>query len=186
MVRRLVLGLNRDAEDDDQEAREQQERCVVLRQARAEAHHPVARLGRAGDDHESEHEERVGEDRAEDRRTRHDDLAGGQREHDDEELGQVAERRLHQPRHRRPEALAHLLRRERDDPGETGERERRDHERQQRRRAYEMRDPGPERDGGDEHRDDPGAAHPGDASGRARSRTLEVALLEEIVVDRSA
>ena len=92
---------------------------------------------------------------------RDDDLAGREREDDDEELGQVAERRLQQPGHRRPEALADLLRRERDDPREPRERERRDAERQERRRPAEVRDACPEGDCGDEHGDDPGAAHPG-------------------------
>ena len=54
-------------------------------------------------------------------RPRDHDLAGRQREDDDEELGQVSERRLEHARDRRAEALADLLGREGDDPGQSGE-----------------------------------------------------------------
>ena len=53
---------------------------------------------RAGDDHQPEDEQRVDQDRAEDRRLGDDLLAGVQREDDHEELGQVAQRRLHERR----------------------------------------------------------------------------------------
>ncbi len=53
-----------------------------------------------GDDREPEHEQRVREERAEHGRRRDDDLARGEREEDDEELGQVAERRLEHARRR--------------------------------------------------------------------------------------
>ncbi len=46
------------------------------------------------DDREAEHEQRVREQRSEDRELRDDELAGREREEDDEQLGQVAERRL--------------------------------------------------------------------------------------------
>ena len=55
-----------------------------------------------------------------------------EREDDHEELRQVAERRLEHPRHAGPEALAELLGRERDDPCESSERDRREAEREQR------------------------------------------------------
>ena len=61
---------------------------------------PSVRAARADHDHEAEHEQRVGEDRADDRRLRDDELALLQREDHDEQLGQVAERRLQQPRRR--------------------------------------------------------------------------------------
>ena len=61
---------------------------------RVEAHDAVLGAPRAGDDREPEHEERVREQRAENRRLRDDDLACAQREDHDEELRQVAERRL--------------------------------------------------------------------------------------------
>ena len=51
-----------------------------------------------------------------------------EREDDDEQLRQVAERRLQHARHRRADALAELLGRERHDPREAGERDRRDRE----------------------------------------------------------
>ena len=47
---------------------------------------------------------------------RDDDLAGREREQDDEELGQVAERRLEHAGDRRPEPLADRLGRDRDRP----------------------------------------------------------------------
>ena len=56
------------------------------------------------------------------------ELALLQREDHDEQLGQVAERRLQQARHARPEALAELLRGERDDPSEPRQRQRRQQE----------------------------------------------------------
>ena len=95
----------------------------------------VVGVARPADDREAEHEQRVREDRADDRRLRDDDLAGREREDDDEELGQVAERRLEHAGGGRPEALADLLGRERDDPREPGERGGRDREREQRRRV---------------------------------------------------
>ena len=61
---------------------------------------PSSRHARAGDDRQAEHQQRVREQRAEDRGLRDDDLAGGQREEDDEELGQVPERRLENARQR--------------------------------------------------------------------------------------
>ena len=77
-----------------------------------------------GDDHQPEHEQRVGEDRADQRGLRDDELAGAEREEDDEELGQVAERRLQEAGDRRPEPQPDLLGRERHHPGEPGERQR--------------------------------------------------------------
>ena len=74
-----------------------------------EAHDAVLGLAGARDDREAEHEERVREQRAEDRRLGDDDLAGGEREENDEELGKVAERRLEHARHRRPEVSADRL-----------------------------------------------------------------------------
>ena len=75
---------------------------------------PSSLRARADDDHEAEHEQRVGEDRADDRELRDDDLARRQREDHDEELGQVAQRRLEHAGDRGPEVLADLLGRERD------------------------------------------------------------------------
>ncbi len=89
----------------------------------AEAHHAVVGASRAGDDGQSEHEQRVREQRAEDRRLGDDHLAGGEREADDEELRQVAERRLQDAGHGRAEACADRLGADADDPGESGERE---------------------------------------------------------------
>ncbi len=79
---------------------------------------------RPDDDHQPEHEQRVGEDRADDRRLGDDQLALLQREDHHEQLGQVAERGLHHPGHPGAEALAQLLGGEGDDPGEAGKRDR--------------------------------------------------------------
>ena len=110
---RGVVDLVRDPDEHDDEHREQEERCRVVRQARAEAHDPVARVPAARDDRQPEHEQRVREQRAEHGRRRDDDLARREREEDDEELGQVAERRLENARGRRAEARADRLGRRR-------------------------------------------------------------------------
>ena len=101
-----------------------QQRGGVHRQALGEAHQAVGRAAGADDDHEAEHEQRVGEDRADDRRLRDHQLALFEREDHDEQLGQVAERRLHHAGDARPEALAELLGGERHDPRQPRERER--------------------------------------------------------------
>jgi hypothetical protein len=67
-------------------------------------------------DHQAQHEHRVGEDRADDRRLRNHQLALLQGEDDHEQLRQVAERGLHHSRDRGSEALAQLLRCEGHDP----------------------------------------------------------------------
>ena len=58
-----------------------------------------------------------------------------QGEESDEELGQVAERRLHDARAARAEPRAELLGRVADEPGQRGQRDRGDDERRARRRA---------------------------------------------------
>ena len=78
---------------------------------------------RADDDHEPQDQQRVGEQRADDRGLGDDDLTGGEREDHDEELGQVAQRRLQHARDRGPEARADLLGRERHDRGQRRERD---------------------------------------------------------------
>ena len=123
----------REAEQHDDEHGHLQQRRRVAGQALGEAHDPVRRAARADDDHEAEHEQRVGEDRADDRRLRDDELALLQREDHDEQLRQVAERRLQHPGDAGPEALAELLGRERHDPRQPGERERGEREARDRR-----------------------------------------------------
>jgi hypothetical protein len=90
-------------------------------------------IPRADDDYEAEHEQRVGEDRSDDRRLGDDELALFQSEDHDKQLRQVAERRLQHPGHARTEALAELLGRERDHPREPGECERGEREARDRR-----------------------------------------------------
>ena len=141
MVARPVADLVREAEQDDDPDREQQQRGRVLRQPRPEAHRAVRGGARAGDDHEAEDEQAVREERTEDRGARDDDLAGREREKDDEELRKVAERRLQRPSHRRPEALANGLGRDRDRPRKTTERGGRDNEHDDRLGVREVEDP---------------------------------------------
>ena len=137
LARTVADGVGEPEQDDDEDG-EQEQRRRVVRQALPEAHHAVSRRERARDDREAEHEQRVREQRAEDRRLRDDDLAGREREEDDEELGQVPERRLQHAGRRRAEAGADGLRREADHPGEPGERCGRHEEHGHRRHVREM------------------------------------------------
>ena len=129
-------------DEHDDEARDQQQRRGVVGQAPAEAHRPVGRRAGADDDHQAEHEQRVGEDRADDRGLGDHHLAGAQGEDDHEELGQVAQRRLQQARRGRAEALADLLGGQRDDVRQARQRHRGRGEGQQRRPVGVVRDPG--------------------------------------------
>ena len=122
MLARPIADLVREPEQDDDEDGEEQQRRRVVRQPRLEAHDAVLCLAGARDDREAEYEERVREQRAEDRRLGDDDLAGGEREEDDEQLGKVAERGLEHARHSRPEMSAHRLGPDSDRPGEAAER----------------------------------------------------------------
>ena len=77
---------------------------------------------------EAQHEERVGEDRADERRLDHHDEALAQGEEADEELRQVAERRLHDTGRGVPEAGAKVVGRRTDEERERGEGHRGDRE----------------------------------------------------------
>ena len=77
---------------------------------------PSSAERRSDRDREPEHEQRVREQRAEDRELRHDELAGAEREDHDEELRQVAERRLQHAGHRGAEPGAHRLGRDARSP----------------------------------------------------------------------
>ena len=158
-MRRLVAGQDGDPDQHDEEAGQDHQGDVVLRQAHEEAHHSVLALAAACEDHEAQHEQGVREDRADDRRLRDHDLAGLEREDDDEELGQVAEGRLEQARHRRPEPLADLGGRERHDPRQSCESDGRDRERGERRRSSVVRDRGADGDSRDQRNQGPGSAH---------------------------
>ena len=110
---------------------------------------PSSECHAPGDDREAEHEQRVREERAEHGGRRDDDLARGEREQDDEELGQVAERRLEHARRRRSVTGADRLGRGADDVGEPGEREPGDDEPNDRVGVREVEDAC---DGGDDER----------------------------------
>ena len=83
---------------------------------------PSSDLASARDDRQPEHEQRVRKQRAEDRRLRDDDLARGEREQNDEELGQVAERRLEHSGRRGPEVRPDRLGSDSDRPRQPAER----------------------------------------------------------------
>ena len=84
----------------------------------------------ADDERDPEHEHAVREDRADERGLDDVDEPLVEREQGDEELGQVAERRLDDARAAGAEPGAELLGRGADEPGEAGERHRGDDERQ--------------------------------------------------------
>ena len=114
---------------------EQQQRRGVLRQPRAEAHDAVAARARADDDHQPEHQQRVGEHRADDRGLRHHDLARRSAKRTMKNSGRLPSVDCRKPVTAGPEALADLLGGERDDPGQARERDRRRREGQAGRRA---------------------------------------------------
>ena len=109
-------------EQDDDEDRQQEQRRGVVGKARVEAHDAVACNACPGHDRQAEHQQRVREQRAEDRRLGDDDLAGREREQHDEELGQIAECRLEHARDGGAEVRADRLRADPDRPREPAER----------------------------------------------------------------
>ena len=131
----------RQAEEDDDEDRKQEQGRGVVRKPRAEAHHAVLGRPGAGDERQSEHEQSVREQRAEDGGLGDHELTCRNREEHDEELREVPERRLEEPGGRRAEALPDRLGREGDDPGEARERDRSDDEGRDWRRVREVENP---------------------------------------------
>jgi hypothetical protein len=100
--------------------------------------HPV--LEPAHREREAEHEDAVREDRSDQGGLDERDQTVVEREEPDEELRQIAERRLDRARARRPEAAAELLGRQPDGAGEPCDRERRQREAEDRRPIEEMRE----------------------------------------------
>ena len=98
----------------------------VVRQPRAEAHDcRRARAERPGHDHQAEHEQRVDQDRAQDGGLGDDLLSRLKGEDHHEELGQVADRRLHQtPVAAGPSRSPTCSVASATDPGHAGQRER--------------------------------------------------------------
>jgi hypothetical protein len=80
VVRSRVSERERGRDDRDHEHDEHEQHRRVVGQPATEAHDAVLGPPRSRDDGEPEHEERVREQRAEDRRLRDDDLPGPQRE----------------------------------------------------------------------------------------------------------
>ena len=66
-------------------------------------------LEAAGEERSAEHEQKVPDDRAGDRRTHHLELAAGDKEHADDELGSVAERGVQEAADTRPGVGGELL-----------------------------------------------------------------------------
>ena len=116
--------------------REHQERGDHPRRAALEAQDAVPPA--AGDEGEAEDEERVAEDRADQRGLHHGDEPGPEREDADEELGQVADRRLDDAGRGGAEVVAELVGRLADQVGDAGERQRRRREGEERRGAGEV------------------------------------------------
>src|SRR5262249_30092523 len=104
--------------------------------------------------HDPEHEQGVREDRPDHRALRDDRLSLAQREDDEEQLRQVAERRLHEARDPGAEQLADALDADGHDMGEAGERDGREGERDDRVPVPVAREPGEEREDGDARQDD--------------------------------
>ena len=124
-----------------------------------EQHHDVAGvLGRealravpqpADDEGQAQHEEHVGEDRADERSLDDADQAGTEGEDPEEQLGEVAEGRLHDPGHPRPEAITQPVDAAPDDGGEHAEGRRRHDEGNDTAGVHIVRD---RRGGGEERR----------------------------------
>ena len=152
VLARAVTDLVRQPEDRDEEDGEEHERRGVVRQPRPEGHLPVGPADRSGGDREPKHEERVREERAEDRELGDDDLAGRECEEDDEQLGEVPERRLERPGDGRSEPRADRLGGDADRPGDATERRARDHEGDDRVGPGEMERTTDDRDDGDDRR----------------------------------
>ena len=127
MLARPVPDRVREPEQDDDEGREQEQGRRVVREPRAEAHDSVVARHRAGDDRQPEHEQRVREERPEDRRLGDDDLAGrtarrGRRRAPAGSRASTAERRSVRGRSGRPPPRS----RDRSPmPGRRGQRQRR-------------------------------------------------------------
>ena len=90
---------------------------------------------------------------------RHDELARAEREDDDEELRQVAERRLEDARDGGAELRSHRLGRDPDRPGAAAEGDSREDEDGDRRCVGVVEDAGDDDEGEDGGRDDRGPSH---------------------------
>jgi hypothetical protein len=113
----------------------------------------------------------------------------GQREEHDEELRQVAERRLQRPGDRRAEPLADRLGRDRDRPGEAAERGARDQEHGHRLDVREVEDRGDHGQAEDAREDEDVPAHAGTLPTAQRgrpARTRAVALREHAATPADA
>ena len=157
---RAVADLVGEAEQDDDPDREQEQRRRVLRQPRPEPHRPrrtrarePAMITRPSTSSPFANSE----PRIEVRATTIS--PADEREQHDEELRQVAERRLERARDRRAVALADRLGRDRDRPGEPAERDRGDDEDDDRLDVREVEDAGEHRERHDGREDEGRPAH---------------------------
>ena len=110
--------------------------AIIRGRAALEAQHLVPPA--AGHEGEAEDEERVDEDRADQRGLHQGDEPGPEREDADEELGQVADRRLDDAGRRRAEVVAEVVGRLADQVGDPAERQRRRREGEERRGGGEV------------------------------------------------
>ena len=93
----------------------------------------------AEEERQPEDEQAVGQDRPDQRGLDDDDQAGLEREDRDEQLGQVAQRRLEDAGLARPEPMAELVGARADEPGQPGQGDRRHDEHERVGRAAERR-----------------------------------------------
>ena len=134
---RHVQGV-REGRDRHRRRRERGQDRDQPRARRVEPLHTVPEAAR--DDRDPEHEDAVREHRADERGLDDVDEAVVEREQADEELGEVAERRLDRAGRAGAEPRAELLGRRADGAREHGDRGRRDEEREHGRRVEEVRE----------------------------------------------
>jgi hypothetical protein len=150
---------------------EHRERRDQARASRVERERAVDNA--ACEERDAEHEHAVRDHRPHERGLHDSDEPRVQREQRDEQLRQVAERRLHGAGGGRPHACAELLGRAADEPRQLRDRQRGERERQHGRRVREVGDGG----GGDERRCDAelnpvGPVHAGTATAARARATL--------------
>ncbi len=127
MARGRGVQVGRERRDEQRRHGQHEQQADVARGVRAEALGSVAQS--ADEECQAEHQQDVREDRADDRGA--DDVVepGVQREQRDEQLRQVAERALHDPRRAGTQAVAQRLDTASDQARQQGQRDRTDDER---------------------------------------------------------
>ena len=129
-LRRVARREREDRRDEQPDRGEDEQRRVRAGDLRAERLGPVAQA--AEQDARAEDEQQVADDRAGDRRLDDLDQAGLEREERDDQLGDVAERRVEDAADLRPGERPEALGRQADDPGQPEDRRRRRRRRERR------------------------------------------------------